>query len=85
MPNPNPNPNRNPNPDPDPDPDPYPNPNPNPNQVESPLLLAARGTAGAAPVVQLLAAEGFTDYRALGNAATHTARASVCLGRSLHP
>tara|TARA_B100000795_G_scaffold147830_1_gene110758 strand:- start:171 stop:1769 length:1599 start_codon:yes stop_codon:yes gene_type:complete len=47
-------------------------------EVESPLLLAARGTAGAAPVVQLLAAEGFTDYRALGNAATHTVRASGC-------
>ena len=55
------------------------------DEVESPLLLAARGTAGAAPVVQLLAAEGFTDYRALGNAATHTARASACLGRTLHP
>ena len=44
------------------------------DEVESPLLLAARGTAGAAPVVQLLAAEGFTDYRALGNAATHMVR-----------
>ena len=42
--------------------------------TESPLLLAARGTAGAAPVVQLLAAEGFTDHRALGHAATHTVR-----------
>ena len=41
---------------------------------ESPLLLAARGTAGAAPVVQLLAAEGFSDHRALGAAATHTVR-----------
>ena len=41
---------------------------------ESPLLLAARGTAGAAPVVQLLAAEGFCDHRALGAAATHTVR-----------
>ena len=34
----------------------------------------ASRSAGAAPVVQLLAAEGFTDYRALGNAATHTVR-----------
>ena len=41
---------------------------------ETPLLLAARGTAGAAPVVQLLAAEGFCDHRALGSAATHTVR-----------
>ena len=41
---------------------------------ESPLLLAARGTAGAAPVVQLLAAEGFCDHRALGAAMTHTVR-----------
>lgn len=44
------------------------------NDGETPLLLAARGTAGAAPVVQLLAAEGFCDYRALGAAATHTVR-----------
>ncbi|KOO53486.1 hypothetical protein Ctob_008434 [Chrysochromulina tobinii] len=43
-------------------------------EADSPLLLAARGTAGAAPVVQLLAAEGFCDYRALGAAATHTVR-----------
>ena len=42
--------------------------------IESPLLLAARGSAGAAPVVQLFTAEGFTDYRALGAAATHTVR-----------
>ncbi len=44
------------------------------SSYESPLLLAAQGTSGAAPVVQLLAAEGFADYRALGQAATHTVR-----------
>ena len=43
-----------------------------PQDSDTPLLLAARGTAGAAPVVQLLAAEGFCDHRALGAAATHT-------------
>ena len=43
-------------------------------ECESPLLLAAQGTTGAAPVVQLLVAEGFSDYRALGQAATHTVR-----------
>ena len=42
--------------------------------VETPILLAARGSAGAAPVVQLLAAEGFADYQALGAASTHTVR-----------